>query len=105
MFSGCGAEPNLACNDDNSDACNGYGAGHENRAQLAVLLTAGNTYLIRIAGFGYATGEYVLEVRGCSGPVEGDYNGDSIVDFGDFAWFADLWLYFNLKPKSLCSDI
>ena len=56
VFSGCGAEPNLACNDDSCSF----------QSELTIAMDADTTYLIRISGYnsgsGADTGGYVLFV-------------------------------------------
>lgn len=98
IFSNCNiGEPNLACNDDNT-ACGVTAL----QSQITIALTSDTTCLIRIAGYNGETGDYVLTVSGCSGPIEGDLNNDCTVDFEDFAKMASNWLECNLKPKELC---
>jgi len=96
VFSGCGAEPNLACNDDSCSF----------QSELTIAMDADTTYLIRISGYnsgsGADTGEYVLFVSGCSGPIVGDLNSDCKVDFKDIALIGENWLECNLKPEELC---
>jgi len=70
VFDYCGG-PELACNDDISYPDN-------DNSELTINLTAGNTYYIRVAGWGGATGSYKLLIGGCPTPPVNDDCVDAI---------------------------
>jgi len=38
----------------------------------------------------------------CTGPIEGDFNNDCMVDIYDFVVFTANWMECNLEPNSIC---
>jgi len=70
VFDQC-AGNELACNDDLCDDPN---------SEITMLMTGGNTYLIRIAGFNGATGNYTLTVTGSPAILPSEPNSPSPVD-------------------------
>ncbi|MHC4498808.1 MAG: hypothetical protein ACYS21_06805, partial [Planctomycetota bacterium] len=99
VFDGCPPDANeLACNDDN-DVCPNL-----RHSQLNASLTAGKTYYIRVSGYAFAMGNYVLKVTGpkCNTPIAGDVNNDCYVNFEDLALFALDWLYCTYSDDPSC---
>jgi len=88
IFDGCGGTE-LTCN-----------GNYPNVQSLEV--TAGNTYLVRVAGNNGQTGHYVLDMTLCTEPIASDLNNDCKVDFLDFAIFASDWLKCNIDPPEAC---
>lgn len=84
----------LACN---NDACG-------SQSKLALYLTSGSTYFIRIAGNNAEVGDYFLTVGKpeCLGEVVGDLTGDCKIDFADFELMARNWIECNLDPPEAC---
>ncbi len=77
VFSACDGQE-LICNDD---ACG-------LQSEVTLTLTAGTAYYIRVAGYGGATGDYVLTVTGGEGGCAcGDLDGDGDVDLDDYHAF------------------
>lgn len=69
VFDACGGME-LACNDDNGSACAGIDAGAARDSSVSVLLSAGQTVLVRVSHFGtaIANGDFVLNVgQDCGG--------------------------------------
>jgi hypothetical protein len=61
---------------------------------VTVDVVKGKSYLIRVAGFDGARGDYdLLVTRGaCVNPPQMDANNDCKVDMEDFAVFASEWM-------------
>jgi beta propeller repeat protein len=99
VFDNCGGAE-LACNDDTEPGI----CSSTSQSQLTVHLVKGSTYLIRIAGYNGATGNYTLTVTGpkCTQEILGDANNDCKIDFTDFAIMASNWLECNLDPPEIC---
>jgi len=99
VFDECGGTE-LACNDDAEPGV----CPSELQSQLTLSLRKGLTYLIRIAGSKYQTGEYTLTIIGpkCRERPAMDFNEDCKVDFRDFALFMQSWLECNLDPPEVC---
>jgi hypothetical protein len=62
VHASCGATTSIACNDDSGSPANSSNIA-------AVTLTAGTTYLIRVAGYNSATGTYTVRVIGGGGTI------------------------------------
>ncbi len=81
-YVGCGCPASnadlLACSDD-AAGCSDFGAS------LSFDVTTGQTYLIRVGGFGQSTGDGLLIID-CN--IAGDVNCDLIVDETDIAAFV-----------------
>ena len=91
VYEGCEGDP-LACNDD-------YAMLFESQID-DLLLEAGHTYMIRIAGYQGASGDYVLHITGptCMWELTGDSNKDCMINLADFVSLADQWLQDNIQP-------
>jgi len=99
VFDECGGTE-LACNDDTVyEVCLS-----KLQSQLAMPLAKGSTYLVRIAGFAGATGDYILTITGprCIEYPAMDFDRDCKVGFRDLAIFCESWLECNLDPSDLC---
>lgn len=70
VFDQC-AGNELACNDDLCDDPN---------SEIIMLMTGGNTYLVRVAGFDGATGNYTLTVTTNLALLPSEPNSPSPVD-------------------------
>ncbi len=91
------------------DSCGGTELAFNNdtcglQSKLALYLTAGNTYNIRIAGNNTQVGDYSVTVSKpkCLGEIVGDLTGDCKLDFADFALMVANWLECNLDPPEAC---
>jgi hypothetical protein len=78
VYDTCGGNE-LACNDD---MCSVY-------SEVVVGLTAGHTYLIRVAGYNGATGTYILEATKRPDPPVNDEIADAIEIFENLSYQGD----------------
>ncbi len=67
VYTGCGGVE-LACNDDSCDL----------QSEVLVSLTAGVEYIIRVAGYGGETGDYILTITEGIQPPANDHCADAI---------------------------
>jgi hypothetical protein len=88
VYSGpCGSLAQLACNDD-FEVCNGQAT-----SRVEWNAVAGTTYLLRVAGWGGATGQYDIEIgydETCPGDVAPS-GGDGVVDVDDLVAVILAW--------------
>ncbi|MHC5183162.1 MAG: M4 family metallopeptidase, partial [Planctomycetota bacterium] len=73
IFDGCGGTE-LACNDDSCGL----------QSEIILSMTAGNTYLIRVSGYGGQTGTFVLNVTGGQGTCGSPPPSPSVIFSEDF---------------------
>jgi len=101
VFDECGGTE-LACNDDTKPGV----CSSTLQSQLTMSLAKGSTYLIRIAGFAGATGDYILMITGpkCLEYPAMDFDHDCKVGLRDLAIFCQSWLECNLDPPDLCGQ-
>lgn len=70
--------------------------------------SAGQTYLVRVTGFGAFPVDYVLNLSGppCSpgGPVPGDINGDGAADMNDIPVFTAVLMGTDTNPNHMAAS-